>query len=80
MALEPYAIETQDPDDFLRYQLDLAPGIFCQAIRKIRARLTNLPTQSTSTSPPSHAKGSSEPRANSSSSPTSSSHAHQDHN
>ena len=38
-ALTPYGIETQDPDEFLRNQLDLAPGLFCQALRKIRARL-----------------------------------------
>jgi PIN domain len=41
--LKPYSIEAQHPDEFLRNQLDLAPGIFCGAIRKIRARLQNPP-------------------------------------
>jgi predicted nucleic acid-binding protein len=42
-ALTPYGIESHDPDEFLRNQLDLAPGLFCQSLRKIRARLKNPP-------------------------------------
>jgi predicted nucleic acid-binding protein len=42
-ALSPFGIETQDPDEFLRNQLDLAPGKFCQALRTIRARLKSPP-------------------------------------
>jgi len=42
-ALAPYAIEAQHPDVFLCNQLDLAPGVFCGAIRKVRARLKNPP-------------------------------------
>jgi hypothetical protein len=36
-------MEVRDPDDFLLGQLDLAPGAFCQAISKIRARLNSPP-------------------------------------
>jgi PIN domain len=42
-ALAPYAIEVQHPDAFLSNHLDLAPGVFCGAVRKVRARLTNPP-------------------------------------
>ncbi len=42
-ALEPYGIETLDPDDFLSNHLALAPGLFCSALRKVRARLKNPP-------------------------------------
>ena len=42
-ALKPYGIETRDPDDFLLGQLNLAPGVVCQCISKIRKRLTNPP-------------------------------------
>jgi len=42
-ALKPYGIETQHPDDFLASHLSLAPGKFCVAVRKIRARLKNPP-------------------------------------
>lgn len=41
--LEPFGIETQHPDDFLCNHLHLAPGIFCVAVRKVRARLKNPP-------------------------------------
>lgn len=33
-----YAIETQHPDAFLANHLDLYPGRFCEAVRKIRSR------------------------------------------
>ena len=42
-ALDPFGIEAQNPDEFLCNHLDLAPGIFCGAIRKVRARLKNPP-------------------------------------
>ena len=40
-ALDPYGIETQHPDDFLSNHLALAPGLFCSALQKVRARLKN---------------------------------------
>ena len=42
-ALAPFQIEAQHPDEFLCSHLDLAPGLFCSAIRKVRARLVNPP-------------------------------------
>jgi hypothetical protein len=42
-ALSLYHVEAQHPDTFLCNQLDLAPGLFCGAIRKVRARLKNPP-------------------------------------
>jgi predicted nucleic acid-binding protein len=42
-ALAPFGIEAQHPDDFLRNQLSLAPGLFCAAVRKVRTRLRNPP-------------------------------------
>jgi len=42
-ALAPFAIEVRHPDVFLYNQLDLAPGVFCSAIHKVRARLKNPP-------------------------------------
>ena len=41
LALEPFGIEAQHPDDFLCNQMSLAPGLFCSAVRKVRARLRN---------------------------------------
>lgn len=43
VALAPFGIETQYPDDFFRNQLSLAPGLVCSALRKVRARLKNPP-------------------------------------
>ncbi|MCI0709708.1 MAG: PIN domain-containing protein [Chloroflexi bacterium] len=40
-ALEPYGIETQLPDTFLHNHLSLFPETFCEAVRKVRARLKN---------------------------------------
>lgn len=40
-ALEPFGIETLHPDDFLSNHLALKPGLFCSALRKVRARLKN---------------------------------------
>lgn len=42
-ALEPLGIEAQHPDEFLSNHLNLAPGLFCSAVRKVRARLGNPP-------------------------------------
>ncbi|MDX8354836.1 PIN domain-containing protein [Cognatiyoonia sp. IB215182] len=42
-AIEPFGIEAQHPDDFLSNHLALAPGLFCSALRKVRARLQNPP-------------------------------------
>jgi predicted nucleic acid-binding protein len=42
-AVAPFQIETLHPDEFLSNQLSLAPGIFCSAIRKVRARLLHPP-------------------------------------
>lgn len=42
-ALASYGIEAQHPDDFLCNHLNLAPEVFCHAVRKIRARLKNPP-------------------------------------
>ena len=43
MTLKTFGIASQDPDSFLLYQLDLAPGKFLNALRKHRARLKNPP-------------------------------------
>ena len=37
--LAPFALEAQHPDEFLTSHLSLAPGVFCAAVRKIRAKL-----------------------------------------
>lgn len=42
-VLAPYGIETQHPDDFLLNHLNLYPGRFCEAVRKVRARLKTPP-------------------------------------
>lgn len=42
-ALEPFGIEAQHPDEFLCNHLNLAPGVFCGAVQKVRARLKNPP-------------------------------------
>jgi len=42
-ALAPYGIETLHPDEFLSNHLALAPGLFCFALRKVRARLESPP-------------------------------------
>ena len=42
-CLAPYGIEAQHPDEFLYNHLNLAPGIFCGAIRKVRSRLKRPP-------------------------------------
>jgi len=42
-SLKPYGIEAQHPDDFLTFQLDLAPNIICAAAKRHRASLKNPP-------------------------------------
>jgi len=42
-ALAPLGIEALHPDEFLCNQMSLAPGLFCSAVRKVRARLRNPP-------------------------------------
>ena len=42
-AIAPYGIETLHPDGFLSNHLDLMPGPFCDAARKVRARLVAPP-------------------------------------
>lgn len=36
-----YGVEAQHPDDFISQFLDLASGIFCGAIKRLRSRLKN---------------------------------------
>jgi len=38
-----YGIITQHPDEFLCNHLDLAPGLFCNVVRKVRDRLKSPP-------------------------------------
>jgi hypothetical protein len=38
-ALKPFGIEAQHPDDFLTYQLDLAPNVMCAAAKRQRESL-----------------------------------------
>lgn len=42
-VLKPYGIEAQHPDDFLIFQIDLAPNIVCAAAKRHRASLKNPP-------------------------------------
>jgi predicted nucleic acid-binding protein len=42
-VLTTFGIEAQHPDDFLCNQMSLAPGLFCSAVRKVRARLKTPP-------------------------------------
>ena len=41
--LKPYGIEARHPDDFLTYQLDLAPNIVCAAAKRHRESLKSPP-------------------------------------
>ena len=43
VVVNPYGIEVQHPDEFLFNHLELTPGIFCEAVRKVRARLKAPP-------------------------------------
>lgn len=42
-VLADFGIEAQHPDEFLSNHLNLAPGVFCSAVRKVRVRLGNPP-------------------------------------
>lgn len=42
-ALTPYGVDAQHPDEFLSNHLSLAPSVFCDAVRRLRARLRNPP-------------------------------------
>jgi hypothetical protein len=42
-ALKPFGIEAQHPDDFLSYQLDLAPNVMCTAAKRQRESLKKPP-------------------------------------
>ena len=42
-SLKPYGIEAQHPDEFLMFQLDLAPNIVGAAAKRHRASLKNPP-------------------------------------
>jgi hypothetical protein len=42
-ALAPYGIDVQHPDDFLCNHLNLAQGLFCGVVQKVRRRLKNPP-------------------------------------
>jgi hypothetical protein len=42
-ALDPYNIEAQHPDEFIRHLLDLAPVVAVEAVREQQARLVNPP-------------------------------------
>ena len=42
-AVKPFGIDVRHPDEFLCDCLDLAPGAFCEAIRKVRGRLKKPP-------------------------------------
>jgi hypothetical protein len=42
-ALAAFGMEAQHPDEFLSNHLSLAPGVFCDVVRKVRARLKNPP-------------------------------------
>ncbi len=41
--LAVHGVEAQHPDEFLSNHLSLAPGVFCEAVRRVRARLKNPP-------------------------------------
>jgi len=42
-ALSPYGIAIQHPDEFLCNHLNLAQGLFCSVVKKVRGRLKNPP-------------------------------------
>jgi hypothetical protein len=43
VALDPYGMEAQHPDEFIRHMLDLAPVAVVDAVRAQQARLRNPP-------------------------------------
>ena len=42
-ALAPFGIDAQHPDEFLCNHLNLAQGLFCRCVQKIRTRLKSPP-------------------------------------
>jgi len=40
-ALEPYGIDILHPDEFIYYQIDMAPAVCCEALRRQRLALKN---------------------------------------
>jgi predicted nucleic acid-binding protein len=42
-ALAPYGIDVLHPDDFIYYQIDMAPAVCCDALRRQRLALKNPP-------------------------------------
>lgn len=40
-ALAPYGLDVLHPDDFIYYQIDMAPSLCCSAIKKQRLALRN---------------------------------------
>ena len=42
-VLNPYGIEARHPDEFLAYQLEVAPEVVCSAARRQRVSLKNPP-------------------------------------
>jgi len=43
VAVAPYGIDVQHPDEFLCNHLNLAQGLFCGVVQKVRQRLRNPP-------------------------------------
>ena len=41
--LKPYGVESLHPDEFLKFQLDLAPNVVCTAAKRQRASLKKRP-------------------------------------
>lgn len=42
-VLAPFGIDAQHPDEFLSNHLDLAQGLFCSCVQKVRGRLKKPP-------------------------------------
>lgn len=42
-VLEPFGIDLQHPDEFLCNHLNLAQGLFCSCVQRVRRRLKNPP-------------------------------------
>jgi hypothetical protein len=42
-VLASYGIDVQHPDEFLCNHLNLAQGVFCSAVQRVRSRLKNPP-------------------------------------
>ena len=42
-VISKYKIEAQHPDEFISYLIDIAPGVVCSAIQRLRLSLKNPP-------------------------------------